>query len=190
MRNRTGRLLAAGVGAAVFLACTAGATGLSGDLKRQAARYDPLVRQIASRYFVDPTLVHSIIAAESAYDRFAVSSKGAQGLMQLMPETARDYGVEDSFDIAQNIEGGVKYLKDLQKTYPGRTDLVLAAYNAGPGAVEKYDGVPPYAETKTYVARVKSYLKQMPAKRRTVIYETVDANGRLIVTNDPRLAYR
>jgi soluble lytic murein transglycosylase-like protein len=110
--------------------------------------------------------------------------------MQLMPETARDYGVEDSFDVAQNIEAGVKYLKDLQKAYPGRTDLVLAAYNAGPSAVAKYDGVPPYAETKTYVAKVKSYLREISAKKRTAIYEIIDASGRRIVTNDPRLAYR
>ena len=84
----------------------------------------------------------------------------------------------------------MKYLKDLQKAYPGRTDLVLAAYNAGPGAVARYDGVPPYAETKSYVAKVKGYLREMPVKKRTEIYEIIDASGRRIVTNDPRLAYR
>jgi len=190
MRNCAKALFAAGICAAVLLPLSVRATGLSGEIQKRAARYDPVVRQIAGRYDVVPSLVHSIIAAESAYNRFAVSDKGAQGLMQLMPGTARDYGVEDSFDIIQNIEGGVKYLKDLQKTYPGRIDLVLAAYNAGRSAVAKYNGVPPYAETKTYVARVKSFLRDSPVRKRTAIYETVDAEGRRIVTNDPRLAYR
>jgi soluble lytic murein transglycosylase-like protein len=167
-----------------------GFAGLGGEIQNKAASYDPIVRRIASQYVIDPALVHSIIAAESAYNRFAVSGKGARGLMQLMPETARDYGVENSFDAVQNIEGGVKYLKDLQNSYPGRTDLVLAAYNAGPKAVEKYEGIPPFAETKTYVARVKRYLREMSASKRTAIYEIVDENGRRIVTNDPRLAYR
>jgi soluble lytic murein transglycosylase-like protein len=164
--------------------------GLSPDLQKKVDRYDPVIRRIAARYVVDPALVHSIIAAESDYNRFAVSDKGAQGLMQLMPGTAKDYGVENSFDIAQNIEGGIKYLKDLQKTYPGKPDLVLAAYNAGPKAVAKYDGVPPYAETRTYVARVRNYYRQLSPTRRTPIVEMVDKNGRLIVTNDPRLVYR
>jgi soluble lytic murein transglycosylase-like protein len=186
---------------AVVLACllwgtayapgSALAAGLGAEIQKKAASYDPIVRRIANQYVVDPALIHSIIAAESAYNRFAVSGKGAQGLMQLMPETARDYGVENTFDAVQNIEGGVKYLKDLQKSYPGRTDLVLAAYNAGPKAVEKYEGIPPYAETKTYVARVKGYLREMSAARkRTPIYEIIDEQGRRIVTNDPRLAYK
>jgi len=166
------------------------AAGLSDEIRKGMARYDPLVRRIAGRYIVDPALVHSIIAAESAYDRFAVSTKGAQGLMQLMPETARDYGVDDSFDIAQNIEGGVKYLRDLQKAYPGKTELVLAAYHAGPKAVARFEGVPPYSETVTYVARVKDYYRRMAPSAKTRIIETMDKNGLRIVTNDPRLAYR
>ena len=115
----------------------------------------PIIRKIAGRYAgVDPALIHSIITVESAYDRFAVSDKGAQGLMQLMPETAKDYGVKNVFNAWENIEGGMKYLCDLLKTYPRRLDLVLAAYNAGRSAVAKYDGVPPYAETRDYVAKV------------------------------------
>ena len=155
MRKRVWIFCAAGLCGALLAPPSARAVGLGGELQKRAVQYDPLVRQIAGRYVVDPSLVHSIIAAESAYNRFAVSDKGALGMMQLMPETAKDYGVEDSFDVAQNIEAGVKYLKDLQKAYPGRQDLVLAAYNAGPSAVAKYDGVPPYAETKAYVAKVK-----------------------------------
>jgi soluble lytic murein transglycosylase-like protein len=172
------------------LPVTADAADLGGGMRKKAAAFDPVVRRIAERYAVEPALVHSIIAAESAYDRFAVSARGARGIMQLMPETARDYGVENVFDAGQNIEGGVKYLRDLQKAYPGRTDLVLAAYNAGPGAVEKYAGVPPFAETRTYIARVRGYLREMPEKRRQRIFEVVDKSGRLIVTNDPRLAYK
>lgn len=170
---------------------SARASGLGVDIQKKAESYDPIVRRIANQYVVDPVLIHSIIAAESAYNRFAISEKGAQGLMQLMPETAKDYGVANIFDAVQNIEGGVKYLKDLQKSYPGRTDLVLAAYNAGPKAVAKYEGVPPFAETKTYVARVKGYLREMAAvRKRTPIYEVIDEQGRRIVTNDPRLAYK
>ena len=102
---------------------------------------------------VDPLLVHSIIQVESNYNPYAISSKGAQGLMQLMPPTARDLGVQDSFDPRQNIEAGVRYLKYLQDLYKDDR-LALAAYNAGPGAVEKYKSVPPYPETRDYVNRV------------------------------------
>lgn len=102
---------------------------------------------------VDPLLVHSIIQVESNYNPYAVSSKGAQGLMQLMPPTARDLGVRDSFDPRQNIEAGVRYLKYLQDLYKDDR-LALAAYNAGPGAVAKYQSIPPYPETKDYVNRV------------------------------------
>jgi len=153
-----------------------------------AAKYDALIQEITARHRVDTALVHSIIAAESNYNRWAVSEKGAQGLMQLMPETARDYGVRDVFDAAANIEGGVKFLKDLQVKYPNQPDLVLAAYNAGPTAVEKHGGVPPYPETKTYIARVKQNLKKAPKMtKRTEIYVFRDKEGRLVVTNDIRL---
>jgi len=153
-----------------------------------AAKYDALIQEIAARHRVDTALVHSIIAAESNYNRWAVSVKGAQGLMQLMPETARDYGVQDVFDAAANIEGGVKFLKDLQVKYPNQPDLVLAAYNAGPSAVAKHGGVPPYPETKTYIARVKQNLKKAPKMtKRTEIYVFRDKDGRLVVTNDIRL---
>jgi soluble lytic murein transglycosylase-like protein len=151
------------------------------------AKYDTLIQTIAARYRVDTALVHSIIAAESNYNRYAVSDKGAQGLMQLMPETARDCGVRDVFNAADNIEGGVKFLKTLQEKYPNQPDLVLAAYNAGPTAVQKHGGVPPYPETKTYIARVKAYLRQAPKAKKTEIYVFRDKEGRLVITNDIRL---
>lgn len=112
-----------------------------------------LVQEIAGRQGVDPLLVHAVIHTESAYNRLAVSPKGAEGLMQLIPETARRMGVSNSFNSRQNIEGGVRYLRELQDRYEDLR-LVLAAYNAGEGAVDRYRGIPPYAETQDYVYRV------------------------------------
>lgn len=113
-----------------------------------------LVAEISPQHGVDPLLVHAVIHCESAYNQYAVSPKGAEGLMQLIPDTARRMGVQNSFDSRQNIEGGVKYLRFLQERYPGDLRLVLAAYNAGEGAVDRYQGIPPYAETQEYVYRV------------------------------------
>jgi soluble lytic murein transglycosylase-like protein len=112
-----------------------------------------MVEKAARDNHVDPLLVHSIIQVESNYNPYAVSPKGAQGLMQLMPPTARDLGVSNSFDPRQNIEAGVRYLKYLQDLYKDDR-LALAAYNAGPGAVQKYKWIPPYPETQDYVNRV------------------------------------
>jgi soluble lytic murein transglycosylase-like protein len=151
-------------------------------------KYDPIIRKMAGLYAVDPALIHSIISTESDYNRFAVSSKGARGLMQLMPETAKDYGVADVFNAADNIKGGVRFLKDLQATFGNKMDLILAAYNAGQKTVEKYDGVPPYPETKNYVSRVKRLYSRESRTRKTQIYEYRDSNGRLRQTNDIRLA--
>jgi hypothetical protein len=154
---------------------------------RLKSRYDPIIRRIAARYTVDPALIHSIIAAESAYDRWAVSNKGALGLMQLMPETAKDYGVQDAFSADDNIEGGVKLLKNLQKIYPRQPDLVIAAYNAGHKAVQDHGGIPPYPETRNYVAQVKDYWAKESRPRKTTIYEFVDSRGKRVITNDIRL---
>lgn len=123
-------------------------------MARYRARYEELINSTANRHSVDPILVHAVIEVESAYDARAVSKKGALGLMQLMPETARRYAIEDALDPAQNVEGGVRYLKDLIGQF-GQLDLVLAAYNAGEDAVERYQrSVPPYAETIQYVDRL------------------------------------
>ncbi|KGI78651.1 hypothetical protein LF63_0104210 [Oleiagrimonas soli] len=116
--------------------------------------YADAIRLAASRYDVDPALLRAIIHAESAFNPRALSNKGAQGLMQLMPATASDMGVQDAFDATQNIEGGARYLAQLLKTFNGDDRLAAAAYNAGPEAVQKYGGVPPYAETEVYVKRV------------------------------------
>jgi soluble lytic murein transglycosylase-like protein len=153
------------------------------------AKYDAAVKAAALRHGLDPSLVHAVIRAESGYNRWAISTAGAQGLMQLMPATASFYGVGDSFDPDSNIEGGVKYLKDLSGLYAGRTDLILAAYNAGQSAVQKYNGVPPYPETRAYIERVKIEYGRDVVRGKTRIFSFVDASGRTIITNDVRLAW-
>ena len=108
----------------------------------------------AQQYGVDTDLVLALANAESGYRADAVSSAGAVGVMQLMPETARGLGVTDSFDPKQNIDGGVRYLKQMLTMFGGNTQNALAAYNAGPGAVQKYGGIPPYSETQAYVKNI------------------------------------
>ena len=113
-----------------------------------------LVEQTANRFQVDPQLVHAIIKVESEYDPNAVSSKGAMGLMQLIPKTAQRFGVENPFNPKENIEGGVSYLKHLLNLFGGDLSLSLAAYNAGEHAVERFGGIPSFAETRDYVQKV------------------------------------
>jgi hypothetical protein len=124
---------------------------------RPALKTDPRVAQIvdeaARKHKVDPDLVHSVIKVESNYNPYAISPKGAEGLMQLIPSTAKRFGVANSFDPSQNIEAGVKYLRYLQDLF-GDDRLALAAYNAGEGAVMKYGWIPPYKETQDYVQKV------------------------------------
>ena len=123
-----------------------------------------LVRTLAAASQMDPRLVEAVIWVESHNDTFAVSPKGAAGLMQLMPGTARELGVKDVFDPTDNIRGGVQYLKKLSDRFSGNLALVLAAYNAGEGAVRKHVGVPPYHETRRYVIKVlERYLQKLPA---------------------------
>ena len=120
--------------------------------------FDELIARTARSFRVDPALVKAVVATESNFEITAVSRVGAQGLMQLMPETAREMGVLAPFKPSENLRGGVRYLREMLDRY-GDTRLALAAYNAGPEAVDHHDGIPPYPETKAYVARVLDYYR-------------------------------
>lgn len=128
------------------------------DLKFMATnktKYNDLVAKAAAKHQMDPKLLHAVIQAESAYNAKAISSAGAVGLMQLMPATARRYGVTDRYDPEQNVDGGTRYLKDLLAMFNSNLRLAVAGYNAGEGAVMKYNyTVPPYRETQDYVRHV------------------------------------
>lgn len=147
---------------------------------------------------MEPLLVHSVIKAESNYNPLAVSPKGAQGLMQLIPSTARRFGVANTFNPKQNIEGGVKYLKFLMDLYHNDYVLVIAAYNAGEGAVAKYNGIPPFSETRNYVnqvgrnlikARKAAELSKAVAAVQPEIAEAV-RSIQSVVSADGRVYYR
>ena len=132
-----------------------------GSLKNNKNKYSPLIQSIAAEHQLDPKLLHAIIRAESAYDPNAISSAGAVGLMQLMPATARRYGVTNRRNPKQSITGGTLYLKDLLKMFGSNMKLVAAAYNAGENAVKKYrNSIPPYPETRQYVKKVMAYYKK------------------------------
>jgi soluble lytic murein transglycosylase-like protein len=142
-----------------------------------AANVREMARQIASRHEVEPLLVDSMIRVESNYNPYAVSHKGAEGLMQLVPGTARRFGVTNTFNPAQNIEGGVRYLKHLLSLYGGDQRLALAAYNAGEGAVARHKGMPPYPETRNYVSQVDKRLGQLRGQETREAEKTDTTSG-------------
>ena len=133
-------------------------------LDKRANTYIDAIEAYSIAYEVDPNLVKAIIAIESCFDRKAVSSVGARGLMQLMPATAKELGVKDSFNANANIRGGINYFSQMLARFNNNIELALAAYNAGPHAVEKYGGIPPYAETKGYVKKVLKRYQKYTAK--------------------------
>jgi soluble lytic murein transglycosylase-like protein len=122
-----------------------------------ASEYDPLIEQAAARNGLDPAVLHGLIQQESGFDPNSQSSAGATGLTQLMPGTASSLGVANPLNPAESIEGGARYLSQMMSRFGGNTEEALAAYNAGPGAVQQYGGVPPYAETQSYVSKVLGY---------------------------------
>jgi soluble lytic murein transglycosylase-like protein len=129
-------------------------------------QYTPIIETAAKTHGVDVALVHAVITAESGYNPRAVSRAGAQGIMQLMPGTARRFGVQNSFDAAQNIDGGVKYLRELLTMFNGNRELAVAAYNAGENAVIRHGNrIPPYAETMHYVPKVLGFYRKFQTAR-------------------------
>jgi soluble lytic murein transglycosylase-like protein len=185
------------------------AFGLPRGVNLVRGQYADLINQIATEEGVDPELVRAIIKAESNFDTRAISRKGAQGLMQLMPGTVGRYAVTDAFEPEANIRGGVRYLRFLHDLFPGRLTLALAAYNAGENVVLRYNGIPPYPETRQYVNRVLRFYGRpdSPAayaataapsrKVRTEVvqgtpstpgvFRRVDADGVPLYTNVPML---
>lgn len=147
-------------------------------------RYEPLIQEHASRQSLRPELVRAVIQVESGFNPRALSPKGAMGLMQLMPATARTLGVNNPWDPAQNIRGGTDYLRQLLDEYEGNEELALAAYNAGSGAVAKYGRrVPPYRETQDYVRKVGAAAGEGPApsRKKLIIYKTIEIlDGRAV----------
>ncbi len=133
----------------------------------ESGEYEALIEQAAARNGLDPALLHGLIQQESGFDPSATSSAGASGLTQLMPGTASSLGVANPLNPAESIEGGARYLSELMTQFGGNSEDALAAYNAGPGAVQQYGGVPPYAETQSYVANVlanaQAYSQSHPA---------------------------
>jgi len=154
-------------------------------------KIEQMIREVSARYRVDPALVRAVMQTESNWNSSAVSRKGALGLMQLVPGTAQQLGVHNAFDPKQNLDGGVRYLHTLLERYNGDLDKALAAYNAGPGAVDRAGGIPRYRETRNYVQKVTdSYFRpgsdRLPRafEERRPIYRAVDADGRVVFTNE------
>ena len=170
------------------------ATESGGTVSQGLRAFAHLIRAAAERYGVDTRLVEAMVQTESAGNPTAVSPKGARGLMQLMPERAALLGVRNSFDPGQNVDGGVRHMRDLLQSFGGDVTLALAAYNAGEAAVRSYGGVPPFAETREYVRRVRALYNTsgsvapqavalVTAPQR--VYRTVDEDGTVTFTNLP-----
>ncbi|MBZ0112314.1 MAG: lytic transglycosylase domain-containing protein [Thermoanaerobaculia bacterium] len=160
---------------------------------RDRSEWDRSIRDASDEHSLDPKLIRSVIEVESGFNPAAVSSKGAQGLMQLMPETARELAVSDPFDPEQSIFGGTLYLRRMMDEF-GRIEIALAAYNAGPGAVRRHGGIPPYTETRDYVRKVMTLYRGvapvLPEPVRSVrpgrkVYLRVGPDNEIIMTTTP-----
>ncbi len=138
---------------------TTGSSRLAGT-RPDPSQFDGMIREASQKWNVDESLIRAVIKQESGYDPQATSWCGAQGLMQLMPETAAGLGVKDAYDPQQNIMGGTRYLRSLLDRFDGNISKALAGYNAGPGAVDKHGGIPPYEETQNYVSNVLDFYRR------------------------------
>lgn len=150
-------------------------------------KYRQKIKELSNKYGVKESLIIAVARAESGFNPFAVSKKGAVGIMQLMPKTALEYGVINRYNADQNLEAGVKHLKYLHKVYKGDLPLVLAAYNAGGEAVKKHKGVPPYSETQNYIKRVMKYMGKVynkyTYKNKLKIYQYQSEDGKIVITD-------
>lgn len=146
---------------------------------------DRIIQQKARKYDIEPSIVRALIKAESNWDIHAVSEKGAIGLMQLMPATAQELKIKNPFDPAQNIEGGTRYLRMLLDRFSGDMELALAAYNAGPAAVEKSGGIPSFSETRKFVRSVIPSFRSKSENRETRIHKITHDDGTIVYTNVP-----
>lgn len=149
------------------------------------------IRELARHYNLREDLVFAVAKAESSFNPLAISPKGAVGIMQLMKATARQYGVENRFNVEQNLQAGIRHLKILYDKYNGNIPLTLAAYNAGEEAVRKYNGVPPYTETREYIRRVLGYMgmnmidSAFSSQPENHIYRYINADGQTVLTDSP-----
>ena len=152
-------------------------------------KVDVLIQQVSEKHGIDPDLVKAVARAESNYNPYAVSRRGAMGLMQLVPATAKRFGVANIFDVKQNLEGGIKYLKFLMETFPNNLPYILAAYNAGENAVFRHRGIPPYRETQDYVRKISTlYGKRLQFETARADFEGTivryqDEAGRIVYSN-------
>jgi soluble lytic murein transglycosylase-like protein len=180
-------MVSLGVAGAAVAAAPAAVEHASSAMSQ--ASLQAIVHRVSSEHGIDPRLADAVVQVESAYDPAAVSRRGALGLMQLMPDTARRLDVEDPLDPEQNVRGGVREVARLIDQYSGNLALALAAYNAGEGAVERYRGVPPFAETRNYVTRIMTLYTgrpyTLPSLRISPVRMFRDTSGRVVITNDP-----
>jgi soluble lytic murein transglycosylase len=151
--------------------------------------YVALIRHYSNQYSLNANLVQAVIKAESNFDPYAISKVGAQGLMQLMPGTAAELAIRDPFDPGQNIAGGTQYLFKLLKMFGNDLDLALAAYNAGPGTVKRYGGVPPYQETVNYIAKVKRFMVEFASGGERVLIDRSTRRHRRVFSPSSQAPY-